>query len=267
MNLIHVKNLSKTFKVAYRDSGLKASIKSFFKRKYKYVKAVDNISFDIKKGEIVGYIGPNGAGKSTTIKMLSGILTPDEGELLIDGMVPSKNRTAYVKEIGVVFQKTELFSGTIEENILWGNPDATHEEVVEACKIAQANDFIESFSEGYNTMIASKGTSLSGGQKQRLAIARAILRKPKILIFDDATSALDLATEAKLYKALRENLQDVTILLVAQRVASAKTASKIAVIDNGYLAALGTNDELLESSKIYQDIYNSQLKQGGVDNE
>lgn len=229
---------------------------------------INEFSVKIPKGTTLAILGATGSGKTSLVNLVPRFYDTVNGEVLIDGInVKDFDLNSLRKEIGVVFQKTELFSGTIEENIKWGNKDATHEEVVKACEIAQAKDFIESFNDGYNTMIASKGTSLSGGQKQRLAIARAILRKPKILIFDDATSALDLATEARLYKALRENLKDVTILLVAQRVASAKTASKIAVIDNGYLAALGTNDELLESSKIYQDIYNSQLKQGGVGNE
>lgn len=229
---------------------------------------INEFSVKVPNGTTLAILGATGSGKTSLVNLVPRFYDTVDGEVLIDGInVKEFDLKSLRSEIGVVFQKTELFSGTIEENILWGNPNASHEDVVKACKIAQANDFIESFSDGYNTIIASKGTSLSGGQKQRLAIARAILRKPKILIFDDATSALDLATEAKLYKALRENLQDVTILLVAQRVASAKTASKIAVIDNGYLAALGTNEELLESSKIYQDIYNSQLKQGGVDNE
>ncbi len=229
---------------------------------------INDFSVKIEKGTTLAILGATGCGKTSLVNLVPRFYDVVEGEVLIDGInVKEFDLKSLRSEIGVVFQKTELFSGTIEENIKWGNEDATFEEVQEACKIAQAHDFIESFSEGYQTMIASKGSSLSGGQKQRLAIARAILRKPKILIFDDATSALDLATEARLYKALRENLKDVTILLVAQRVASAKTASNIAVIDNGYLVALGTNDELLESSKIYQDIYNSQLKQGGVDNE
>lgn len=229
---------------------------------------INNFNVKIEKGTTLAILGATGSGKTSLVNLVPRFYDTLDGEVLIDGInVKEFDLNSLRSQIGVVFQKTELFSGTIEENIRWGDENASFEEIKKACEIAQADSFIESFSEGYNTMIASKGSSLSGGQKQRLAIARAILKKPKILIFDDATSALDLATEAKLYKALRENLKDVTILLVAQRVASAKTATRIAVIDNGELSAIGTNDELLESSKIYQDIYNSQLKQGGVDNE
>ena len=229
---------------------------------------ITNFSIKVEKGTTLAILGATGSGKTSLVNLVPRFYDTLDGEVLIDGVnVKEYDLKSLRSQIGVVFQKTELFSGTIEENVRWGKPDATDEEVINACKIAQAHDFIESFQDGYKTVVASKGSSLSGGQKQRLAIARAIIKQPKILIFDDATSALDLATEAKLYKALRENLKDVTILLVAQRVASAKTASKIAVIDNGELCAVGTNDELLKTSEIYQDIYNSQLKQGGVENE
>ena len=184
------------------------------------------------------------------------------GEILLDGEnIKAFTLKSLRKNIGIVFQKTELFTGTIEDNVKWGNLNATHEEVVKACEIAQADSFIRGFTDGYDTIIGEKGSSLSGGQKQRIAIARAILKKPQILIFDDATSALDLKTETQLYKALRENLKNTTILLIAQRVASAKGATKILVLDNGKVSSIGTNDELLQTSPIYQDIYNSQLKQ------
>ena len=193
------------------------------------------------------------------------------GELLIDDVnIKDYDLKELRLHIGVVPQKTELFTGSIEDNLRWGDTNATHEEIVEACKIAQADDFINNFKDGYNTLIAEKGASLSGGQKQRIAIARAIIKKPKILIFDDATSALDLATEAKLYQELRKKLDDTTFILIAQRVASAKGASRIIVIDNGKIAAEGTNEELLKNSALYQDIYYSQLKhddEGGVDDE
>ena len=227
---------------------------------------IKNFSIRVEKGTTLAILGATGSGKTSLVNLVPRFYDTTDGKVTIDGVdVKEYDLKSLRSQIGVVFQKTELFSGTIEENIKWGNPDATLEEVKEACKIAQADKFIEEFNDGYNTVIASKGSSLSGGQKQRIAIARAILKKPKVLIFDDATSALDLATEANLYKALRENLKDVTILLIAQRVASAKTASKIAVIENGELNSVGTNEELLETSSVYQDIYNSQLKQGGVE--
>lgn len=227
---------------------------------------IKNFNIKVEKGTTLAILGATGSGKTSIVNLVPRFYDTTDGKVLVDGVdVREYDLKSLRSQIGVVFQKTELFSGTIEENIKWGNSDATREEVIEACKIAQADKFISEFNDGYDTVIASKGSSLSGGQKQRIAIARAILKKPKILIFDDATSALDLATEANLYKALRENLKDVTILLIAQRVASAKTASKIAVIENGELNAVGTNEELLKTSSVYQDIYNSQLKQGGVE--
>ena len=227
--------------------------------------ALKNINISVKPGETLAILGATGSGKSTMVNLIPRFYDVTDGEIDLDG-VNIKELTLHNlrRNIGVVFQKTELFTGTIEENIKWGNGNATKEQVIEACKIAQADDFITGFKDGYDTIIGEKGSSLSGGQKQRLAIARAIVKKPKVLIFDDATSALDLKTEASLYKALRENLKDTTIFLVAQRVASAKGATKIMVLDDGKVSAVGTSDQLLKTSKIYQDIYNSQLKQDEV---
>lgn len=159
-----------------------------------------------------------------------------------------------------MLQKTELFSGTVADNIRWGHTDATDEEVKKAAQIAQADDFISSFSDGYNTIIAEKGASLSGGQKQRIAIARAIIRRPEILIFDDSTSALDLGTEARLHKALRENISDTTIIMIAQRIASIRSCDRIAVIENGTITAFAPHDELMKTSATYRDIYSSQMQ-------
>lgn len=224
--------------------------------------ALQNINVGINPGETLAILGATGSGKSSLVNLLPRFYDVTEGNIEIDGVdIRNLKINNLRSNIGVVFQKTELYTGTIEENIKWGNKNATHDEVVEACKIAQADDFISGFEDGYDTIIGEKGSSLSGGQKQRLAIARALLKKPAILIFDDATSALDLKTEAALYKALRESMKDTTILLVAQRIASAKGASKILVLDDGKVEAIGTNDELLQTSKIYQDIYNSQLRQ------
>lgn len=220
-----------------------------------------NISVTVNPGETLAIVGATGCGKTSMVNLIPRFYDATEGRVLLDDVdvkdLTLKNLRSH---ISVVFQKTELFTGTIEENIKWGNPNATHEDVVKACEIAQAHGFISSFKDGYDTIIGEKGSSLSGGQKQRIAIARAIIKKPRILIFDDATSALDLKTEAALYKALREEMDDTTIFLVAQRVASAKGATKILVFDDGAIESIGTNEELLESSPIYQEIYNSQLK-------
>ncbi len=224
--------------------------------------ALSNISIEVKPGETLAILGATGSGKSSLVNLIPRFYDVSSGSITIDGVDIKDLKIKSLRDnIGVVFQKTELYTGTIEENIKWGNSDATFQDVVAACKIAQADDFIRGFKDGYNTVIGEKGSSLSGGQRQRLAIARALVKKPAFLIFDDATSALDLKTEAALYKALRQNLKDTTIFLVAQRIASAKGATKIVVLDDGKIASIGTNDELLKTSKIYQDIYNSQLKQ------
>ena len=157
-------------------------------------------------------------------------------------------------------QKSELFSGTVSENIRWGKADATDEEIKQAATIAQADGFIMGFNDGYDTYIAEKGASLSGGQKQRMSIARALVRKPEIIILDDATSALDLATEARLRHALRENLKDSTVIMIAQRIASVREADRIAVIENGTIKDCASHDELMRTSETYRDIYNSQMK-------
>lgn len=224
--------------------------------------ALSNISIEVNPGETLAILGATGSGKSSLVNLIPRFYDVSSGSITIDGIDIKDLKIKNLRDnIGVVFQKIELYTGTIEENIKWGNSDATFQDVVTACKIAQADDFIRGFKDGYNTVIGEKGSSLSGGQRQRLAIARALVKKPAILIFDDATSALDLKTEAALYKALRQNLKDTTIFLVAQRIASAKGATKIVVLDDGKIASIGTNDELLKTSKIYQDIYNSQLKQ------
>jgi len=223
---------------------------------------LNDINVVVNKGETLAILGATGSGKTSLVNLVPRFYDTTNGAVLIDGVDVKEFRLSSLRSnIGIVLQKTELFTGTILENVKWGNQSATFEEVEKACKIAQADEFIKGFTDGYDTIIGEKGSSLSGGQRQRIAIARAIIKKPSILIFDDATSALDLKTEAALYKALRENLKNTTILLIAQRVASAKGATKILVLDNGRLAALGSHNELIKTSKIYQDIYNSQLKQ------
>lgn len=222
---------------------------------------LNNINLDIKKGEVIAVIGATGSGKSSLVNLIPRFYDADEGSISVDGVdVRDYKLDTLRRKIAIVLQKTELFSGTVADNIRWGRTDATDEEVKKAAEIAQADDFISSFSDGYNTIIAEKGASLSGGQKQRIAIARAIIRHPEILIFDDSTSALDLGTEARLHKALRENISDTTIIMIAQRIASIRSCDRIAVIENGTITAFAPHDELMKTSATYRDIYSSQMQ-------
>lgn len=225
---------------------------------------LSNINLKVNKGEKIGILGSTGCGKSTLVNLVTRFYDVTDGEVLVDNVnVKDFKFSSLRNKVALVLQKSELYSGTIKENICWGKEDATMEEVEYAAKIAQADSFIKSFNEGYETFVAEKGASLSGGQKQRISIARALIKKPEILIFDDSTSALDLQTEANLYKAINENLKDMTIITIAQRVASVKNADKIVVLNDGEIASIGTHDELMQNSSIYQDIYNSQLKKDG----
>lgn len=224
---------------------------------------LENISFKVNKGETVAVLGATGCGKTSLVNLIARFYDATEGTVLVDGVdVKEYDLDALRKKIGFVLQKSELFSDTIENNIRWGSPDATDEEVRRAAGIAQAAEFIEGFTDGYKDVISEKGSSLSGGQKQRLSIARAVVKKPEILIFDDSMSALDLTTDAKLQKALRENLGDTTVIMIAQRVASVMGADKIAVIEDGRLAAFDSHENLMKSCEVYQDIYCSQMREG-----
>lgn len=221
------------------------------------------IDLKVGKGQMIAILGSTGCGKTSLVNLVPRFYDATEGDVLVDGVnVKDYDVDTLRSKIGVVLRKSELFSGTVAENIRWGCETATDEEVKTAAKIAQAEEFIDGFNDGYDTMISEKGASLSGGQKQRMAIARAIIKKPEILIFDDSTSALDLSTEAKLHKALRESLSGVTVIMIAQRIASVMRADKIAVLENGSICAFGTHKELMESSSVYRDIYYSQMKQG-----
>lgn len=224
-----------------------------------------DFSLTIKKGENIAILGATGSGKSSLIHLITRFYDATEGEITV-GDIPIKEMDLYAlrEKIAVVLQKGELFSGTVAENIRWGNPNATEQEICRAATIAQAAEFIDRMPDGYQSMIAEKGSSLSGGQKQRLSIARALVRKPELLIFDDSTSALDLATEAKLRRAIREEMKGTTLLTVAQRIASVKDCDRIAVLEDGTLSAIGTHEELLKTSTVYQEIYRSQTKEGGL---
>lgn len=226
---------------------------------------LENINFKINKGETIAIVGATGSGKTTLVNLITRFYDVSAGEVLVDGVnVKEYNQKDLRNKIAIALQKSELFAGTIKENILWGKENASDEEVILAAQIAQAEEFINSKKDKYDEYIEEKGTSLSGGQKQRLSIARAIVKKPEILIFDDSTSALDLVTEAKLYKAMRQHINDTTRIIVAQRVATAKNADKIIVLDGGSIVAFDTHENLLNNCEVYQDIYNSQLKREGV---
>lgn len=240
---------------------------SFYYPGFEGKTVLQNINLEIQPGETVAILAATGQGKTSLVNLIPRFYDVTEGEVLVNGVnVKDYPLDVLRKKIGFVLQKSELFSGTIQDNIKWGSDTATHEEVVQAATIAQADDFIQNFQDGYDTIIGEKGSSLSGGQKQRLSIARAILKKPEILIFDDSTSALDTGTDARLRAALREHLADTTVIMIAQRVASVMTADRILVLENGEIAACGNHEELLANSSIYQDIYYSQMKQGGEAN-
>ena len=225
---------------------------------------LENINLKIEKGETVAIVGATGSGKTTLVNLITRFYDVTKGEILVDGENIKNYKLVDLRnKIAIVLQKAELFAGTIKENIKWGNPNATDEEVEWAANIAQAIEFIDSKEKKIDEYVEEKGTSLSGGQRQRLSIARAIVKKPEILIFDDSTSALDLVTEAKLYKAMRDNIADTTKIVVAQRIATAKNADKIVVLDGGTIIAYDTHENLLANCEIYQDIYNSQLKREG----
>ena len=228
---------------------------------------LNEISFKINQGETVAIVGATGAGKTSLVNLIPRFYDVTSGEVLVDGHnVKEYNQRDLRDKVSIALQKSELFAGTIRENILWGNEQASDEDVELACQIAQAEEFILTKENKYDEYVEEKGTSLSGGQKQRLSIARAIVKKPEILIFDDSTSALDLVTEAKLYKAMRENINNTTRIVVAQRVATAKNADKIIVLDGGKIVDFDTHENLLKNCAVYQDIYNSQLKREGVFN-
>ena len=227
-----------------------------------------DINLEVRRGETLAIIGATGCGKTSLVNLIPRFYDATEGEVLIEGRsIKEYDLTALRKKIGFVMQKSELFSNTIANNIRWGKPEATQQEVADAAETAQATEFVNSFAEKYDTFIAEKGASLSGGQKQRMSIARAMVRRPEILILDDATSALDLATEAKLQKSMREKMEGTTVIMIAQRIASVKNADRIAVIEDGTIKDCGSHDELMKISATYRDIYQSQMKNGGAVNE
>lgn len=222
---------------------------------------ISNINLKIQNGLTVGILGQTGSGKSTFVNLIPRLYDVTKGEILIDGVNIKDIELDYLrKEIGIVLQKAVLFSGTIKENIKWGNPDATDEEVIKAAKNAQAYDFIMELPDKFDTVLGQMGVNLSGGQKQRISIARTLLKNPKILIFDDSTSAVDSTTELKIQNALKNELPNCTKLIIAQKISSVINSDKIIVISGGEISAEGTHSELIKTSQIYKDIYNSQMR-------
>ena len=238
---------------------------------FKYSKTAEryalfDIDLDVKSGETVGILGTTGSSKTTLIQLIPRLYDATEGEVYVGGVnVKDYDLDVLRKEVAVVLQKNVLFSGTIKENLRWGDANATDEELVRVCKLAQAHEFISAFPDGYDTYIEQGGTNVSGGQKQRLCIARALLRKPKVLILDDSTSAVDTKTDALIRHAFKEEIPDTTKIIIAQRVASVEHADKILILDGGKIIASGNHAELMKTSDVYREIYETQTKGKGGD--
>ena len=227
---------------------------------------LENIDLHVKSGETIGIIGGTGSAKTTLVQLIPRLYDTLDGEVKVGGINVKDYKLDNLRAaVGMVLQKNVLFSGTIKQNLLWGNPQATDEEVEHAAKAAQAHDFIMSFPDGYQTELGQGGVNVSGGQKQRLCIARALLKRPKIMILDDSTSAVDTATDAKIRSGLKSEFGDTTVIIIAQRISSVEDADRIIVMNDGKIDAVGTHEELIATNRIYQDVYNSQKK--GSDEE
>ena len=223
-----------------------------------------NVNLSISSGETIGIIGGTGSAKTSLVNLISRLYDVTKGAVLVGGKdVREYDMEALRNQVSVVLQNNVLFSGSILDNLRWGDKDATDEECMRACRLACADEFIRRFPDGYDTHIEQGGTNVSGGQKQRLCIARALLKKPKILILDDSTSAVDTATDAKIRKAFREEIPDTTKLIIAQRISSVQYADRIIVMEEGRINGFGTHEELLEHNEIYREVYESQTRGGG----
>lgn len=239
---------------------------NFVYSKKKRKLCLKNINLDIKSGETVGIIGGTGSSKSSLVQLIPRLYDTTDGEVIVgDRNVKEYDIESLRDEVAMVLQKNVLFSGTIKENLRWGNDHATDEEIERVCKLAQADEFIQTFPDKYDTYIEQGGSNVSGGQKQRLCIARALLKKPKILILDDSTSAVDTKTDASIRRAFREEIPNTTKIIIAQRISSVEDADKIIVMDNGEINGIGTHEELLKNNEIYREVYSSQVKGGGDD--
>ncbi len=251
-----------------RDGSISFSDVNFSYSKKEDNPVLEGINIEIKSGETIGIIGGTGSGKSTLVQLIPRLYDVIQGSIKVGGIdVREYDIETLRNEVSMVLQKNVLFSGTIKENLRWGNKQATDEEIIAACKQAHADEFIESFPEKYDTYIEQGGTNVSGGQKQRLCIARALLKKPKILILDDSTSAVDTKTDALIRKAFKESIPDTTKLIIAQRISSVQEADKIIVLNDGKLDGIGTHEELLSSNAIYTEVYESQVKGADSDGE
>lgn len=226
-----------------------------------------DINVDIASGETIGILGGTGSGKTSFVSLIPRLYDVTDGELLVGGInVKEYDLEVLRNQVAMVLQNNVLFSGTIKENLRWGNPNATDEEMINACKLAQADEFISRFPDGYDTWIEQGGSNVSGGQRQRLCIARALLKNPKILILDDSTSAVDTKTDYLIRKAFREDIPETTKIIISQRISSIQDAQRIIVLDDGHISGIGTHDELLKNNPIYQEVYETQVK-GGAENE
>lgn len=246
------------------DGSIKFEHVSFSYRSDAETPVLKDINLDIKQGEMIGIIGGTGSAKSSLVNLISRLYDVSEGSILVGGNdVRNYDIETLRNEVSVVLQKNVLFSGTILENLRWGDANATDEECIHACKLACADEFIEKMPDGYNTYIEQGGSNVSGGQKQRLCIARALIKKPKVLILDDSTSAVDTATDSKIRRAFAEEIPGTTKIIIAQRISSIKDCDKIIVMEDGYVDGFGTHDELLLSNEIYRDVYESQMSGSG----